>query len=262
VSALLRATSANLRIALMLALQYRASFVAEAVMAFAWIAWTIVPLLVVFQFREGIAGWTQDEALLVIGFFTVLEGITSAFVDPNLRAVVEQVRDGTLDFTLLKPVDTQLLVSVHRIQPTELPHLLAGLLLVGVAASRLPRAPAALEVAQAAALLLAGTAILHALWTIIVSTSFWFVKVDNLSVLLRTTMDTGRWPMSFFPTAVRLVLTFLLPVGLMTTYPALALRGLLEPGSLAVAAGVAVGFVIGARLVWRWAIGHYTSASS
>lgn len=261
-SAAVRATAANLRVAMMLALQYRGSFVAEAFMAFAWIAWTVIPLLVVFRFRDGIAGWTRDEALLVIGFFTVLEGITSAFVDPNLRAVVEQVRDGTFDFTLLKPIDAQLLVSVHRIQPTELPHLLAGLVVVGVAAARLPASPGPLQVGQAALLLLAGTAILHALWTIIVSTSFWFVKVDNLSVLLRTTMDTGRWPMSFFPAGVRLVLTFLLPVGLMTTYPALALRGMLEPGSLAVAAGVAVGFVIGARLVWRWAIGHYTSASS
>lgn len=257
-----RAVSAYARVALMVAVQYRTTFLAEALLAFAWVAWTILPLLVVFQYAEGIQGWTRDEAFLVVGFFTILEGILGTFIDPNLRAVVEQVRDGTFDFTLLKPLDAQLQVSIHRVRPTELPHLLAGVGVVALAASRLPAWPSGLQVGQAALLLLFGTITLHGLWTMVVATSFWFVKVDNLSVLLHTFIDTGRWPASFFSTGVRLFLTFILPVGVMTTYPAEALRGSLDPRLLLVAGGVSLVFALLGRGVWSYALRHYTSASS
>jgi ABC-2 type transport system permease protein len=258
----LRAIWAYLRVALMVAIQYRATFLAEAALAFAWVAWSILPLLVVFQYADGIEGWTRDQAFLVVGFFTILEGILAAFIDPNLRAVVEQVRDGTFDFTLLKPLDAQLQVSIHRLRPTEIPHLLAGVVVVALAASRLPEWPSALQVGQAALLLLFGTMTLHALWTVVVATSFWFVKVDNLSVLLHTFIDTGRWPVSFFSNGVRIFLTFVLPVGIMTTYPAMALRGTLDPSMILRAGLVALLFVVGARAVWSYALRHYTSASS
>jgi ABC-2 type transport system permease protein len=257
-----RAFVAELRVAGMLAMQYRLSFLGEAVMSVGWVLWTIIPLLVVYRFRDSVGGWTWDEALLVMGLFITLEGLLGALIEPNLQAVVEQVRDGSFDFTLLKPVDAQLLVSIHRLKPTELPHAVAGLIVVGVAASRLTPRPGLAEVAQGALLLVAGLMTLHALWTIVVSTSFWFVKVDNLSILLRTTADAGRFPVTYYRGVVKFVLTWIIPVGLITTWPAEALRGTLAPGSLGAALGVGVAFLLLARLVWRFALGHYTSASS
>lgn len=257
-----RAILAELRVALMIAMQYRASFFGEAGMALLWIGYTLLPIFVVFRFREEVGDWSLDGALLVLGFFITLTGLLDAFVSPNLSAVVEQVRTGTLDFVLLKPIDAQLLVSVHRTDPTQLPHVVAGLVVVGVGASRLPAPPGPGDWLLGALLLGAGVLILHGLWTLVVSTSFWFVRVDNLSALLEALVDAGRWPLSFYKGAIRFVLTFLLPVGLMTTWPALALQGLLDAGSVAMALGVCLGFQVLSRLVWRLAISHYSSASS
>lgn len=257
---MIRAVLALLRTALITALQYRASFWGEAGMALAWTAWTTVPLFVVFDQSAEVAGWTRQESLLVMGFFIVMDGVLSAFVEPNLRAVVEHVRRGTLDFLLLKPMDAQLLVSLHRTAPTKIPHALAGLALVIWAA--MPLQPGAGAWLASAALMLAGLAILHAIWTLVVCTSFWFVRVDNLSFLLRAVLDAGRWPMGFYRGGVRFVLTFVLPVGLMTTWPALALRGTLEPSAIALSLALAVAFVGVARLGWVSALRHYSSASS
>jgi ABC-2 type transport system permease protein len=258
----LRAIVASLRTAAMTALQYRASFLGEAAVALFWLAWTIAPLFVVYQFDDGIAGWSRDEALLVVGFFITLSGILDAFIDPNLSAVVQHVREGTLDFVLLKPIDTQLLVSIHRTAPAKLPQVLAGVLVALAAAFRLPSPPGTSEIVASLALLAAGTTILHSLWTLVVSLSFKFVRVDNLSHLLRSIVDAGRWPTAFYPVAVRIVLTFVVPVGLMTTYPALALRGSLSGRAALVAIGVSLGFALIARLAWRRAIRGYASASS
>lgn len=260
--ATLRALLGELRVAGMVAVQYRASFLAEAAMALLWIAWTVLPLLVVFRFREGVAGWTWEASLLVLGFFITLEGLLSAFVEPNLKAVVEHVRSGTLDFVLLKPVDTQLLVSVHRTDPTRLPHVLAGLGVVAVAASRLPTPPGPRELLLGALLLGCGVLALYSLWTIVVSTSFWFVRVDNLSVLLGNVVEAGRWPVGFYRGAVRFVLTFVIPVGLMTTWPALALLRLIDARQVALSLAVCGGFLVVSRAVWRLALRHYASASS
>jgi ABC-2 type transport system permease protein len=258
----LRAFAACMRVALMTSLQYRESFLAESVVSLFWLGWTMAPLFVLYRFDAAVGGWSRDEALLVIGFFIVLTGLLDAFVDPNLSAVVEHVRQGTLDYVLLKPIDAQLLVSVHRSAPSKLPHVVAGVVVVGIAVARLPAPPSAWDVAAALALLASGMTILHSLWTLVVSMSFRFVRVDNLSYLLRSVVDAGRWPMTFFPPAVRIVLTYVVPVGLMTTYPALALRGMLDPSGALIALGVAAGFALLARLGWMRAIRHYASASS
>ncbi len=258
----LRAVGASLRVALMTALQYRASFLGEAAVAVFWLAWTIAPLFVLFQFDTSFSGWSRTEAIIVVGFFTTLTGLLDAFIDPNLSAVVEHIRLGTFDFLLLKPIDTQLLVSVHRTAPAKLPHVFIGLAVAAYGAASLEAPPDLVSIGAAALLLFSGAAILHSLWTLVVSLSFKLVRVDNLSFLLRAVIDAGRWPLAFYPVGVRVVLTFIVPVGLMTTYPALALRGLLDVEALVTALAVAAAFTTAARWQWRRAIRHYASASS
>jgi ABC-2 type transport system permease protein len=100
------------------------------------------------------------------------------------------------------------------------------------------------------------------LFTLVVSTAFWFVRVDNLSYLLTNTLDVGRWPLTFYEGGLRFFLTFVVPIGLMTTWPAMALRGLLSPGEVAMGLAVALGFSLAGRLAWTTALRRYSSASS
>ena len=59
-----------------------------------------------------------------------------------------------------------------------------------------------------------------------------------------------------------IVFTFVFPLALMTTYPALALLGRLDAQTAALALGGGVVFAGLARRVWRRALAMYTSASS
>jgi ABC-2 type transport system permease protein len=183
-------------------------------------------------------------------------------VDPNLRAVVDHVRKGTLDFVLLKPHDAQLLVSLSRTVPAKIFHVIGGLGLVVYATAQQEHSPTIVEMATAAALLGAGVTALYGLWLTIVSTAFWFVRIDNLSYLLMSVLESGRWPVTVYRSVVRFVLTFVIPVGIMTTYPALALRGTLTWTSAAAAMGAAAAFLVVSRRVWVFALTHYSSASS
>jgi ABC-2 type transport system permease protein len=88
------------------------------------------------------------------------------------------------------------------------------------------------------------------------------VRMDNLSFLFGSIFDAGRWPISVFRGALWFVFTFVFPLALMTTYPALALLGRLQPGTAALALLGGALFAVVARTVWRRAVRFYTSASS
>jgi ABC-2 type transport system permease protein len=258
----LRLLAVQLRASTAISLQYRVEFLGEGALALFWVAWSLVPLLVVYEHRPAVAGWSFDEALVVMGWFTLMKGILEGAVNPSLASVVEHIRKGTLDFVLLKPADAQFLVSTAKFEPWRVVDVVGGLVLFAVAFHRMGRLPAAGDVLAALLLLLCAAWTIYALWILVISAAFFVVKVDNLSFLFSSIFDAGRWPISVFRGAWRVIFTFVVPLALMTTYPALALLGRLDARTAVLAVLGAAAFGAFARLVWVRSIGHYTSASS
>jgi ABC-2 type transport system permease protein len=258
----LRLLAVQLRASTALALQYRLEFLGQGVLALFWTAASLVPLLVVYTGRQGVAGWSFEEALVVMGWFTLMKGILEGAVNPSLASVVEHIRKGTLDFVLLKPADAQFLVSTARFMPWRIIDVLAGLAIFGVAFHRLGRWPSAASVAAALALLVCATLVLYSLWILVISAAFYLVKIDNLSYLFASIYDAARWPVDVFRGLLRVLFTFVIPLALLTSYPALALLGKLSLPVAAQALGGSLLFAVAARLVWTRSIGRYTSASS
>ena len=258
----LRLLLVQLRASTALALQYRLEFLGQGALALLWTGWALVPLLVAFGGREGVAGWTFEEALVVMGCFAVMKGVLEGAVNPSLAAVVEQIRKGTLDFVLLKPADAQFLVSTARFMPWRIIDVLSGLVIFAVAFSRMGRVPSAGAVAAGVALLGCAAAVLYSLWILVVSAAFHVVKIDNLSFLFSSIFDAARWPIGVFQGVLRAVFTFVVPLALMTSYPAMALLGKLDATLAAQALLGAAAFAALSRLVWLRSIGTYTSASS
>jgi ABC-2 type transport system permease protein len=67
---------------------------------------------------------------------------------------------------------------------------------------------------------------------------------------------------SAFGGGLRILLTFIVPIAFMTTFPAAALIGKLEPIYLAIAPLMAAALLFASRSFWRFALRSYTSASS
>jgi ABC-2 type transport system permease protein len=258
----LRLLAVQLRASTALALQYRLEFLGQGALALLWTSWSLVPLLVVFGDRTGVAGWTFEEALVVMGWFTLMKGVLEGAVNPSLASVVEHIRKGTLDFVLLKPADAQFLVSTARFMPWRIIDVLAGLAIFGVAFHRMGRWPAPGAVAAALLLLVCATLVLYSLWILAISAAFYLVKIDNLSYLFASIYDAARWPVDVFRGLLRVIFTFVIPLALLTSYPALALLGKLDLPVAAQALGGSLVFAVAARLVWTRSIGKYTSASS
>jgi ABC-2 type transport system permease protein len=256
----------QLRMAALSAMQYRVDFLVRGLIAFLWSAITLIPILVVFGARREVAGWSFGEALVVVGWFTLLRAVLDGAVSPSLTAVVEHVRKGTLDFVLLKPADAQFLVSTAKFEPWRVVDVAGALAIFVYAFATLGRWPTLAQVAAGLTFLALAVLILYSIWILVVSAAFWVVKVDNLSYLFGSLFDVGRWPIDVLRGVWRgtltVMFTVVFPVALMTTYPALALLGRLDGRTAALALVGGVAFAVVARRVWRRALAMYTSASS
>ena len=252
----------QLRTSALLALQYRWDFLIDGAISVFWTLSALVPLLVIYQARHEIAGWSFPEALVVVGWFTLLEAILEGAINPSLTSVVDHIRKGTLDFVLIKPADAQFLVSTARLLPWRATNVLTAGVIFVYAFHELGHGPSLVAVGASALLFVTAVFILYSLWILTVSAAFYVVRIDNLTFLFTSIFDAARWPASVFRGLIRVAFTFVVPLALMTTFPAEAMLGHLRPFILLLPVGMALVFGIVSRLVWLRAVARYTSASS
>jgi ABC-2 type transport system permease protein len=247
-------------------MEYRANFVTSSLYALGQLAGTLFTINVLYsknyQFGASASspGWSKEAAYLVVALFTLLDGISSSALSPNLSRIVAHVQRGTLDFILLKPLDTQFQLSTRNLTPWGFPNILFALLLIVYSGPRIPLAWHAYPLGVVAVLL--SIIILYSLWFMVATTTIWFTKVWNATDVLRSFIEAGKYPMSAFHPAIRFFLTFILPVAFLTTVPAELMRGTVGPQFLAIEAGIAGLLLIVSRGFWKWALRYYTSASS
>ena len=242
--------------------QYRSDFILQIFLSVFWVSWNIAPVWLIFEIRPEIGGWDRPQAMLVMSGFLMLRALIEGLVGPNLNTLVQHVRMGTLDFLLLKPIDPQLLASVSKVVPSKMIDFMGGFALSVWAYNRIDPRPDAGSLIYGTLMLVSGSLTIYSIWLLIACTAFWFVKIDNLTFLFSSIFDAARWPITVFRGWVRTVLTFVIPVALMTSYPALALLGRLDLAHALIAWGIAVALLIISRLVWVVAIRRYSSASS
>lgn len=242
-------------------LEYRLNFLLAVLSSLGHLAGNLFGLSLFYTGAGSLGGWPFHQALLVMGLFTMLQGMSRVLLTPNLQRIIEHVRTGTLDFVLLKPIDTQLWLSTRRISPWGLPDVLCGFGMVAFATVRLGLPLS--QLALAAGPFVLSAIIQYSLWFLLASIAIWYVKVHNITEVLNGLLAAGRYPIDALPAgAYRFVFTFVVPVALLTTVPARVALGQSAARWLLFSAAFALGAFVVSRAFWRYALRYYTSASS
>ena len=241
-------------------MEYRINFIVATITSLGNLTGSLFGLFLFYRTGYNFAGWSWDAALVVLGIFTLLQGFSSTFLAPNLNSIVRHVQEGTLDFVLLKPIRSQFWLSTHTISPWGLPDLIFGSAIIGYAGKRLGLSINNYLVS--AVPLFLGLVILYSLWFMLGATSIWFVKIYNVTEVLRGLLEAGRYPIAAYPAAYRFFFTFVVPVAFLTTVPAEAMLGRGQITWLIGAVVLALGLFFVTTWFWRFALRFYTSASS
>ena len=240
--------------------EYRINFILAFLSSLINLAGSMFGLFLFYRTGYAPGGWSWEAALLVLGIYTIVDGVSGTFLVPNLSQIVTQIQSGTMDFILLKPVDSQFWLSTRNFSLWGLPNLLFGFVMVGYAGCRLHLG----WTAYLAGLVPFSLAlvILYSLWFALGTLSVWFVKIFNITYVLKSMLEAGRYPLDAYPAMFRFFFTFVIPVAFLTTVPARAIIGHFQPGWWAGAAAAAVLLFLFSRLFWKFALRFYTSASS
>ena len=258
----LRLIWAFARIGALNELAYRANFWVQAFESLVSLGSALGAVALVFSQTAVLAGWQPAELVAVVGVYFLMLGGVHLVIAPSLTRFIEDVRQGTLDFTLTKPEDAQLLVSISELRVWKLLDVLLGAAVLIGALLQLSADIGPLRALAFVLALGAGASIVYGVWLALATTAFWFVRVENVLMIFYSLYSAGRWPVHIYPGWLRLALTVIIPVGFAVTVPAEALVGRLDLATLASALALAALCLVGSRWLFQRGLRRYSGASA
>lgn len=248
-----------------------------------WAAMNFALFKIIYQFTNSIgrgSGWGENEFFVFLGTIWVINSLVQTFFMANAQEFSELIRTGRLDFALLKPIDTQFLISFPRVNWSQVPNGLLGVFLIIYSVTQLLDEPGK-ELQLNIFMLLAfvffvicGALIMYSVMIVLASTSIWLGRNQHLYNFWFYITNFYRYPMEIYQRdAIGWTLwgtfTFVVPILVVSNVPARVLAQPLGTPWKAWELGLA-GFAVFATLVSllvsRWvfkkALLSYRSASS
>jgi ABC-2 type transport system permease protein len=259
---------------------FRTNFIIECISSLSWIAMNLGFYLLVFQHASMIGpgtGWGRWEFFVFLATTWIVNSLVELLFMNNCEEFSELIRTGRLDFALLKPIDTQFLISLQRIEWSALPNLIMGFVLLGVSVAQLLQAEhpiqlTALTVVLYVAYLGCGVVIMYSLMICLAATSIWLGRNQSLYDFWFYITNFSRYPMEIYGgpygRPLQIAFTYVLPVMLVINVPARLVAQPLGPHDAATwwLAAITPGFALASFVLSRWvfvqALKSYRSASS
>jgi len=243
-------------------LEYKTNILIDLITAILSLLGSIFLLSIFFQSNTRIGGWEFEQALIIQGIYTILNGITNTWFNPNLTEIVKHIREGTLDFVLLKPIDSQFYISLKKINPSGFLEIILGFCLL-IYCIRINEINLTISFLTLTLITITcSISILYSLWFFISTTTIWFVKTWNAIEVLRSFLYIGRFPLNSFSFSLRIFFSVFIPIAFITTIPSEVFLGLSQLWEILLEVFVATIFLITSRKFWLFALKFYSSASS
>src|SRR5689334_17465451 len=215
----LRLVQVFLKINIQMSLAYRADMVVNVLLNLMWLGWELLSLSIIFSNTATLGGWGPAELIALLGVFRLVNTLMAGLLWPNTEKFNSSVRDGSLDYTLLQPVNSQFLVSFARITIWRSWDLVLAAILIVVGINMSSDIITFTNVLQFLVLTISGAVVIYSLWIVLISLTFWFTKFDNNVTILQALLDSGRYPSTIYPGWLQVIVTFIIPIAVATTVP-------------------------------------------
>jgi viologen exporter family transport system permease protein len=243
---------------------YRANFFLSLMYSLLNLGTGVLGVAVLFNKIQTLNGWDFTETLALLGVYLTTGALRNLVIGPSLEALAGldgEVWSGRLDFTLLRPVNTQFMASFRKWRLFSFFDIALGLGVLGIAVARMN---ADLKPGNGLAFLIAliaGGAILYAILLAFTAMVFWGPGV-LFTWVFNGVFQMARYPLGMYPGWLRLILTWIIPVGIITTVPAGALTRVTTTAMLAGMVVFAILLVMAASVLFQFGLRRYKSASS
>ncbi|MCH2203306.1 MAG: ABC-2 family transporter protein [Fuerstiella sp.] len=252
---------------------FQANFLIQVLTRGFWFFAQIALFRIIYASVPEINGWSEDQYFVFMATGMLVNGIVETFFMPNCAIFSEQIRTGRLDFALLKPIDSQFLVSLERINLAMVSQILLAQALLLMSLWNIGEAVSLFQVVIYIAYVIAGVAFFYSLMITMACSSILLGRNQGLYDFWFYITAFARYPRSIYEghddsrteggEVLQFAFSYLMPILLVITVPArVILDTLNEPHWAFVAAAAAAGGLLISRVVFHWSLKFYRSASS
>ena len=258
----LKLLSSFLKVNIQMSLAYRADTVVNILLNLMWLGWELLSLNIIFSNTTTLGGWGLGELIALLGVFRLVNTMMIALIWPNTEKFNQSIRDGSMDYTILQPVNNLFLVTFSRITVWRIWDLALAIVLIVVGINQAGDVTTPLHLLTFILLTVSGAIVIYSLWIVLIALTFWFTKFDNNVTILQALLDAGRYPVTVYPVWLRIIVTFVIPIAVATTVPLQALRGDLDMSRILMFTAIGIVSFLVASQVWKAGLKRYSGASS
>ncbi len=255
-------------------MSFRGNFFITVITRAFWFTAQLVLFAVIYNNVTDIKGWSREQYFVFMATGMLINAIVETFFMPNCANFSELIRTGNLDFALLKPIDTQFLISFERVNIAMLTQLFLATSLLVYSLAKLYATGGLVEPLRWSQILLylvligVGVAFFYSMMITLASSSIWFGRNQGLYDFWFYITVFARYPMSIYsgtPTGeiIRFAFSYIIPILLVITIPAKVLVHGMQSWQLigVVVVSAFLGLLI-SRSIFQFALRSYRSASS
>ena len=252
---------------------FQGNFLIQIVTRGFWFFAQIALFRIIYSRVPDINGWSEDQYFAFMATGMLVNGIVETLFMPNFANLSEQIRTGRLDFALLKPVDSQFLVSLERVNLAMVSQVMLALALLILSLRNIGAPVSLTQITVYLAFVVTGVAFFYSMMLATACSSIWLGRNQGLYDFWFYLTVFARYPRSIYDgrdpsrteggELLQFAFSWVVPILLVITVPARTILGTLsQPHWAVVAAFAAVVGLMSSRLLFHWSLKFYRSASS
>jgi ABC-2 type transport system permease protein len=243
-------------------LEYRMNLAMKILSDVIWYTAQLSIFEVLFRHIPSISGWTIDTTRVFMGMLFVVDALWMLLFSENLDRMSDKVRKGDLDLLLAKPVNSQFMMSLQRMNTAYLGNIFISSSWLIYSISRLPVAIPSSRFLILIISIPSSLLIIYSLRFMFSTLAVLFTRAENITYVWYQIYRLGTRPDALYPPWLRYIVLSFLPVGFLASVPSRLILNSPDFTLLAAAVGLAVFFLYLSNRFWRFALKRYSSASS
>ena len=261
------------RNALIREMMFPANFIIQVVTRLFWFSARLSLFGLIYREVNQIQEWTREGYFAFMATGMLINSIVEAFFMPNCAAFCEDIRTGKLDFALTKPIDTQFLVSLQRVNPAMMIQLGLAFALLVQSLIAIGKPISFIQVTGYFFFIAVAVAFFYSMMIITACTSIWFGRNQGLYDFWFYITIFAQYPRSIYSgtdpsrleagEALQFAFSWIVPILLVVTIPAETIVGAVtDPRFIAIAVIMTLTGLFLSRRIFLWSLNHYRGASS
>jgi ABC-2 type transport system permease protein len=244
-------------------IEYRADFILGLIGFILVQCAGVIFIKLIFNTIPDLSGWSFYEILFIYGFAQIPRGIDHVFTDNLWMLSGQIIVDGKFDKYLIRPLNPLFQLIAERFQPDGFGELIIGIILVVISSSNLNITFTFGKILLLLFAIICASFIYTAIKLAVASIAFWIKFAQSYLFMTYQLSNFARYPMGIYPSAIKGILTFIIPFAFTGYYPGVYFlgKGSLFTGIILTFVVAVIGMCI-AYMIWLKGISKYESSGS